>query len=273
MAKTALVALGGALAIWAGATFLLWRWQEKLIFFPRPSPPDVARELSDLEVSVAAADGEMLRGWMHPGNAAAPESDCELLVYFGGNAEELSANVAEDGVRFSFPQWYVNYRGFGQSGGEPSAALLRKDALRVFDEAARQTGIAPEKICVMGRSLGTHMAAYVAANRPAKKLIMVTPFDSVLNIARGRYPIFPVRRMLRHPFDTLAEAPNVFAPTLFLLAERDFVVPPKRAENLIAQWRSPHTAIQIPGTTHNKMDSPMYWRAIFDFLSPEKSGA
>ncbi|MGI9296649.1 MAG: alpha/beta hydrolase [Gammaproteobacteria bacterium] len=269
MLKTALTILGGALALWAGAGFVLWRWQEKLIFFPRPTPPDVARDLADLAVNVAAEDGTPLRGWEHPGNAAAAESDCKLLVYFGGNGEELSSHPSENGARFPFPQWYVNYRGFGGSGGAPSAELLRADALRVFDEAARRRRLAPEEICIMGRSLGSHMAAHVAARRAAKKLIMVTPFDSVLEIARRRYPFFPVRKMLRHPFDTLAEAGSVSAPVLFLLAETDRVVPPARAENLIANWRTPHTALTIPGTTHNRMDTPAYWRAIADFLSPE----
>lgn len=270
MWKTALMVCGGALALWAGAGFLLWRWQEKLIFFPRPTPPDVARDLADMEVSVAAEDGVMLRGWEHPGNAAAAESDCKLMIYFGGNSEELSSHLFDNGARFSFPQWYVNYRGFGGSGGAPSAAHLRADAVRVFDEAARRRQLAPEEICVMGRSLGSHMAAHVAARRAVKKLIMITPFDSVLNIARDRYPVFPVRKMLRHSFDTLAEVGSVSAPVLFLLAETDRVVPRARAENLIANWKTPHTALTIPGTTHNRMDTPVYWRAIADFLSPAK---
>ena len=268
MAKTALTILGGALALWAAAGFALWRWQEKLIFFPRPTPPDAARDLADLGVAVVAEDGAMLRGWEHPGNAAAAASDCKLLVYFGGNSEEVSPHPIENGARFSFPQWYVNYRGFGGSDGAPSAELLRADALRVFDEALRRRGVAADEACVFGRSLGSHMAAHVAAERAVKKLVMITPFDSVLEIARRRYPFFPVQKMLRHPFDTLAEAASVSAPTLFLLAETDRVVPAARGDNLIAQWRSPHTALRLPGTSHGRMETPAYWRAIEQFLSP-----
>lgn len=269
MAKTALTFIGGALALWAGAGLLLWRWQEKLIFIPRSTPPEIARELSDMQIFVPAADKAVLRGWQHPGNSAAPASDCKLVIYFGGNSEEVSHHVSENGSRFSCPQWYVNYRGFGQSDGKPSAEALRADALQIVDHAAQQTGIAISDMCVFGRSLGTHMAAHIAAHRPIKKLVMVTPFDSVLNIARSRYPIFPVRHMLRHQFDTLAEAPQITAPALFLLAERDFVVPHARATNLIANWSSPHTALTIPGTSHNQMETPGYWRAIETFLSPE----
>ena len=270
MAKTAFVILGGAFAVWAGTCFALWRWQEKLIFFPRPTPPDAVRDFADLEISVAAEDGAILRGWQHPGNAAAPESDCKLLVYFGGNNEELSPHIADNGARFPFPQWYVNYRGFGQSDGAPSAEFLRADALRVFDEAIKRTGIAPEKVCIMGRSLGTHMAAFVAAHRPAKKLVMITPFDSVLNIARRRYPFFPVAQMLRHRFDTLREAPAISAETLFLLAETDRIVPAAHSQNLVAHWMSPNTVLSLPGTSHNFMETAAYWNAIAGFLSPNK---
>ena len=267
-AKTALMAAGGALAVWAVATFCLWRWQEKLIFFPQPLPADTAG-LADMQITVDAGGGVILRGWRHPGNAAAAPTDCRLLIYFGGNSEEVSPHLSTNGMRFACPQWYVNYRGFGQSGGTPTAAGLRADALQIFDQATRQHHIAADSICVMGRSLGSHMAALVAAERPVKKLIMVTPFDSVLGVAQQRYPIFPVRHLLRHTFDTLAEAGQVTAPTLFLLAETDRMVPAARSENLIAHWRSPHTVLRLPHTSHNNMESPAYWRAVSHFLSPD----
>ncbi|MGI9305702.1 MAG: alpha/beta hydrolase [Gammaproteobacteria bacterium] len=270
MAKAVLALAGGALALWAGAGFVLWRWQEKLIFFPKPPPPGVARELADMAVEIAAPDGAVLRGWEHPGNAFAPPTDCRLMIYFGGNNEEVSDHITDNGGRFSCPQWYINYRGFGESGGAPAADALRADALLVFDEAAKKLELRENEVCVLGRSLGSHMAAHVAANRPVKKLIMVTPFDSVLNIAKTRYPIFPVQRILRHPFDTLAEAPHISAPSLFLLAETDYVVPHAHSENLIANWPAAHTVVHLPETTHADIaDAPSYWRAITHFMSPD----
>ena len=115
------------------------------------------------------------------------------------------------------------------------------------------------------------MAAHVAANRPVKKLIMTTPFDSVLNVAKRRYPIFPVRAMLRHPFDTAAEAPNISAPTLFLLAESDRVVPIRHSENLIADWQAPHTVHRLYETSHNSMETHEYWQAIAEFMAPQNN--
>lgn len=268
--KTAVTVAGSAAALWVVSAFLLWRWQENLLFFPRPTPPAAEKALADMDVEVTAADGAILRGWAHPGNLDAPKTSCKLLLYFGGNSEELSANVLADGPRFSCPQWYVNYRGFGASDGEPSAELLRSDALQIADEAARQFGIGAGDICVFGRSLGSHMAAHVAARRGARKLVMVTPFDSVLNVARSRYAIFPVSKLLRHRFDTLAEAPDVSTPTLFLLAESDRIVPRARSANLIANWRAPHFSQVLPGTSHNFIETPEYWQAIAEFLAEDQ---
>lgn len=243
-----------------------------MIFFPKPAPPENARKLAGLEVEVRAADGAMLRGWEIPADDAAPQTDCRAAVYFGGNNEELSAPAVDNGGRFSCPHWYVNYRGFGESEGEPSERAMRSDALLVFDAAVKKLNIAAEDACVIGRSLGSHMAAHVAANRPVKKLVMVTPFDSALNVAKRRYPVFPIKLLMRHPFNTLAEAPQISAPVLFLLADSDNVVPHPHTENLMARWpeESEQTSLLLPDTTHGDItDSPHYWRAVADFMKPE----
>ncbi|MGU9951126.1 MAG: alpha/beta hydrolase [Gammaproteobacteria bacterium WSBS_2016_MAG_OTU1] len=269
MTKTILLLAGSAFAAWTATGICLWRWQEKLIFHPAPTPPDAIRELADLAIEITTADGKVLRGWQHPGNPAANSTNCKLLIYFGGNNEELSTQLIDNGMRFACPQWYINYRGFGQSEGKPAADSMRSDALQIADEAAKQLGIAHEDMCIMGRSLGTHMAAHVAANRPIKNLILITPFDSALNVAKKRYPIFPVAKMLRHHFNTLNEVKTINAPTLFLLAETDFIVPYKNSENLINHWQGAHTVLKLPNTTHGKIESPNYWNAITHFISPQ----
>jgi len=271
MAKLSLLMIGGGAVLWAGACAALWRFQEKLIFFPSPVPPDMVRNYAEMEVSVDAGGGVVLRGWQHNGVANANPTDCDLLLYFGGNNEEVSHHLTENGGRFAVPQWYINYRGYGQSGGEPTSEALRADALRVFDaavESLKKNGNENPKVCVMGRSLGSHMAAYTAANRDVYKLIMVTPFDSALNVAKSRYPIFPVAKLMRHPFNTYEEAPKVKAETLFLLAERDNVTPIAGSRRLIDAWRAPHKVLQLPNTTHQYMDTPDYWKGIAAFMAP-----
>ena len=96
---------------------------------------------------------------------------------------------------------------------------------------------------------------------------MITPFDSIVNVGQRRYPIFPVRQLSRHPFDTLAEAPKISAPTLFVLAENDTTVPQRHALNLIEHWVSPYKTVEIAGGTHgNLVNLDAYWQALQDFI-------
>ena len=222
-------------------------------------------------------DGATLRGWLRPADpSSADESSpvgnagCKLVVYFGGNAEEVSGNL-DNPIPAKAAQLFVNYRGFGDSDGKPSANDFERDALALFDQASERFGVGAGEVCVFGRSLGTHMAAVVAAQRPVSRAVMISPFDSVLNIAKARYPIFPVRALLRHPFVTSQYAPRAKAPALFILAESDWVVPRKRSEALIELWQAPKQVVVIPNATHNNFDSSEYRRAVSGFLNGNES--
>lgn len=269
-----MVNLPALFRIWVSAGSLVWVFQEKMIFSPKPTPPDNALRLSDCEVSVKTENNYTLRGWRPLGNPTATKTDCDFLIYFGGRKDEMSFCAINNNKYFSCPQWYVNYRGYGQSDGSPSCEALRADALRIYDAAVQQwiscNNTAP-KICVMGRSLGSHMAAHVAANRQIYKLIMVTPFDKFASAARASLPvlkIYPIESMLRHSFNTLADAPKIQAKTLFVLAERDDVVPSDSSQRLIDAWQAPHLVKKIPNTNHeSQLETPNYWQEIAVFMA------
>ena len=212
-------------------------------------------------------DGAVLRGWLRPAEHPPPadSAPCKLIVYFGGNAEEVSANLHHP-LPSRAAQLFVNYRGFGDSDGKPSARNFERDALSLFDQATERLGIPAEEACVFGRSLGTHMAAAVAAQRPVGRAVLISPFDSVLNIAQARYPIYPVGMLLRHHFVTAKYADKVRAPTLVILAASDWIVPRKRSDALIKLWKAPSEIIVVPNSSHNHFDSPEYRRAVSEFL-------
>src|SRR4029453_11306181 len=97
-------------------------------------------------------------------------------------------------------------------------------------------GVAPEHIVVMGRSLGSGVAAMLAGARPVRAAILITPFDSLAAVAAGHYPLLPVRLLLRHPFPSTDWAKRSKAPVLILAAERDTVVPAAHAQKLLQAW-------------------------------------
>ena len=267
MKKVVIAVLSIVAIVYFAATAGLWLLQDKLVFFPQTLSSENAQKLSEQEVSFTTADNITLRGWLYQ-SPTAPIGECRLLIYFGGNAEEASENYLENTSYLpEVSQLFVNYRGYGGSDGKPSAANLRDDALLIFDEITEKLNIPPSAVCPLGRSLGTHMAAYVAASRPVNSLIMITPFDSVVNVGQGRYPIFPVRQLLRHPFDTISEVQKISAPTLFILAEHDRVVPHRYTLNLIRHWVSPYQSVTIVGGTHNNLDFDAYWQALRNFIN------
>jgi pimeloyl-ACP methyl ester carboxylesterase len=205
-----------------------------------------------------------LRGWLVKGKHALP---APLIIYFGGNAEEVSwlASVAEQ-----FGGWsllLVNYRGYGGSEGKPGERELFGDALAVYDYAVKRPDVVPERVVAMGRSLGSGVAVYLAANRSLRGMILVTPYDSVTEVAKRHYPYLPVGLLIRHPFDSISRVEKAKVPLLCLAAAEDDVIPPKHARRLYDAWQGPRTWLEIPRTGHDSISSdPAYWEAIGAFL-------
>ncbi|MBL8386482.1 MAG: alpha/beta hydrolase [Burkholderiales bacterium] len=255
--------------VFVGLVLLLWWAQEQLIF---PAPGAVAavpavRGRDALRVQVPVAAGITLAGWLV--RPAAPKSArVPLLLYFGGNAEEVTW-MAEMADRF--PGWAllaVNYRGYGGNPGRPGEAALIADALALHDWAARRDDVDPARIVALGRSLGSGVAVALAAQRRLAGVVLVTPFDSLRDLAQRLYRFIPVDLILRHRFDSLRHAGALDLPLLAIAAERDRVIPPAHARRLYDAWRGPKRWLAIAGADHNDIDaSDRYWEAIAAFLA------
>ena len=239
--------------------------QDSLIFHPQPlagAGPAPRAGLEDVEV--AADDGTRLRGWL----LTTASGRAPLLIYFGGNAEEVSWLVDEAPRLTGWSILLVNYRGYGRSEGRPGERALFADGLRLYDWARARADIDSGRVAVMGRSLGGGVAVHLAAERPVAGVVLVTPFDSLTAVAQHHYPWLPVRWLLRHPFDALARAPAVRAPLLCLVAGRDQIIPPVHAARLHAAWAGPKRWVEFPAADHNDIAAePGYWPAIAEFLA------
>jgi uncharacterized protein len=250
------------------AVMLVYFVQVRLLFAPQPL---AANELKAIalrypgaqEVRLQAEDGVVLHGWFLRNAESAPDQ-APLLIYYGGNAEEVSWLLVQ-APRFSgYSLLLVNYRGYGGSGGRPGEAALYADSLRIYDYAS---GIATS-IAVMGRSLGTAMAVHVAARRKVKAVTLVSPYASMTEVASHHYPFLPVSLLLRHRFEAAKNARRIDAPLLVLVAEHDSVVPTSHSRRLFEAWRGPRKWRMIQGAGHNDVsDAPAYWPAIGEFLT------
>jgi len=222
------------------------------------APTRLAAERTDLELRVG---GVCLRGWeVNPGQDRA-------LVYYGGNGEGLDWLVPELGRRFpDHTSYLVAYRGYGASDGTPSERVLTTDALAVHDHAAaRHHG----PVDVVGRSLGSGVAMQVAVRRSVERLVLVTPFDSLVATAADLFPRLPVRLLLRDRWDSAAVAHRLRARVLVVRAGRDAVVWPARTDRLVEVLPTDTAVLDLPDAEHASLhEDPAYWPAIEEFLAP-----
>ena len=175
----------------------------------------------------------------------------EALVYFGGNAEDVSRNLPEFAAAFPTHAIYLlHYRGYGGSAGEPTEAGLVKDALTLFDLVHKKHG----RVTVIGRSLGSGLAMRVASQRKVARLVLVTPYDSLQDIAADLYPWMPVRWLLVDKYESWRYAPKVSAPTLLLEAERDDVIPRASTRKLLSRFPQGVARLEVVvGADHNSI--------------------
>jgi pimeloyl-ACP methyl ester carboxylesterase len=215
-------------------------------------------EQTDLELRV---DGVVLRGWeVNPGRDRA-------LIHYGGNGEGLDWLVPEHARRFpDHTSYLVAYRGYGASEGTPSERALTQDALAVFDHAAaRHDG----GVDVVGRSLGSGVAMQVAVRRSVGRLVLVTPFDSLVATAADLFPWLPVRHLLRDRWDSHSVAHRLRSRVLVIRAGRDAVVRPPRTDRLLEVLPTDTAVLDLPDAEHATLhEDPAYWPAIQDFLAP-----
>jgi pimeloyl-ACP methyl ester carboxylesterase len=162
----------------------------------------------------------------------------------------------------------VSYRGYGGSEGSPSEAAISADALLWHDYTVGE--IKPGRLIVFGRSLGTGAAVFLASRRKIDAVILVTPYDSLVAVAKYHYPLVPVSWLLRHRFDSAGLAPKISTPLLCIAAGEDRVIPVEHARRLYEAWGGPKRWIVIDGAGHNSTDGvPLFWQSITAFL--EKS--
>src|SRR5258707_150507 len=114
----------------------------------------------------------------------------------------------------------------------------------------------------MGRSLGSGVAVHLAAHRPLRGVILVSPYDSMVEVAKRHYPFLPISLMLRHRFDSLASVPQIEAPLLCLVATEDRVIPGAHSRALFEAWRGAKTWHEVPRCDHDSIaGEPGYRRS------------
>ncbi|HIN26899.1 MAG TPA: alpha/beta hydrolase [Candidatus Marinimicrobia bacterium] len=241
--------------------------QSSFIFFPTgisKSKEFLLKKFSHFEVNINH-DGFNLHGWFI-NRESSPEHP--LIIYYGGNAEEVSNNLFDLEKYEKESLLFMNYRSYGKSTGSPSQASLFSDALFIFDHFSDTYSISSTNIILMGRSLGAAVATYVAKHRQVKAVILISPFDSLVKIAQEHYPVFPVKLLLKQPFESVQIAQEITAPMIAIIAGQDRIISNERSVNLVEHWGGKSHYVTIKDAGHNTISNyPQYWDTLRLFMS------
>ena len=225
----------------------LYFCQRSIIYHPMPLSDDNRGHTLSLPV-----DGANLK-------ISAREMDtAKALIYFGGNADDVPKILPY--FEQSFPNhalFMMHYRGYSGSTGEPTETVLHNDAKKLYDLVQSRHS----DITVVGRSLGSGVAVRLAATQRINKLVLVTPFDSILNLAKAKFPLIPISLILEERYESNKYAAHVKAPTVIMAADHDQVIPLENTKALFSLFPPGRASLNIlPNTNHdNIVEAPNYF--------------
>jgi fermentation-respiration switch protein FrsA (DUF1100 family) len=211
-------------------------------------------------VTIATPDGEALAALHAPAAQGRP-----TFLFFPGNGDDIVGYgfLADMLEARGFGLLAVSYRGYPGSTGSPSETGLLTDGLAAFDWLSAHAGSSP--IVILGRSLGTGVAVNTAAERDAAAIVLVSAYDSIVAVARGRYPYLPVGLLIRDSFRSDQRIGRVLEPKLFVHGDLDTSIPSSSGKALFDAAPEPKRFSIQPGLGHNDIWTPAVVAEIMAF--------
>ncbi len=193
------------------------------------------------EIRLEVANGIFLDGLYKNSDT----HNAPLLIYFGGNSDDATRFLLHIESLKDFDVVVFNYRGYLKSGGVPSEKNLFHDALKIYDNFAKN-----RRVIVVGRSLGTGIAVYLAGRRRVDGVILITPYDSIVSMAKDRYPFLPIDLLLKHKFNSIKYLQQMKSLVAVIEVENDKTVLHKHTAKLLEKIKNLALHVELKDTTH-----------------------
>lgn len=261
-ANVVLIAAGIAVTALGAVAAAMYLGQEALIFDPVRLATDHIFDLPDVVETAVAVDGAVLSA-LH---LRLPDPK-GIVFYLHGNSGNLASWFADTSLyrHSNFDLFMLDYRGYGKSTGR-----IRSEAQLRADVAAAWRQLAPlyqrRRTVILGRSLGTPLAAGLAAQVQPNLTILVSPFWSLTELARLHFPMAPAA-LVRYRLETYRDLPRIEGPVLLMHGGRDALIPFAHSMRLQAVARSAQL-VEIVEAAHNDLqDFAQYRGAIAEYLA------
>lgn len=264
VAKLLLVLLGALVFFYAVLVGYLYVHQREMEYpADRTAGGPAIAGLPIQDVRIKTPDGETLQAWYEP-----PRSKgMPVILYLHGNGGGLRnekwrfLRMYLEGVGFLA----ISYRGYGMSTGTPTEHGLFTDGLAAYDWL-RAHGFAASDIVIHGHSLGSGVATWLALRRPARALILESPFTAAVDVAAEGYPLFPVGWLMRDQFLNRERIGRVHIPLLIAHGDRDSVIPFEEGVKLYELANQPKVFVRMRGSDHSTMTRDGVYECYWEFL-------
>ena len=221
------------------------------------------------QIDLPRADGARQFAWVMRHGAS---DDGPWVLYLHGNAATIASKVNIShygqlralGLNVLAPE----YHGFSGLDGEPTEAVLGADARAAYDYLRVTRHIAPSRIVIYGWSLGGAVAVNLASEVEQGAVILEGAAASLVDIGQRRYPFFPIRLLMRNPFDSILKIDRITSPILFLHSPDDAVIPISEGRRLFHAARGEKTFVEVRGghVSASDIDSAHFYGSIRPFL-------
>lgn len=241
---------------------LIWWGQEKLVYFPQPGPYPEAAEIH--RIDYAAADGQPLLSYV----IGDPRTARGVLLCFHGNADLALYQVdwaSEINRRTGYAVVLAEYRGYMGLGGKPTYSGIRLDAEAAYEAIRSRLGIDSARIALFGHSLGSAVAAELAAKHEPRALLLQAPFTSARDMApRVITPPLALafRLISRVHYDTRTAVASIDAPVWVVHGTRDGVIAVEMGRAVFQAAKNKGELLIMNDAYHHDlagMERSLYW--------------
>jgi uncharacterized protein len=263
-----------AIGAYCAAVVWLMTQETELIFRTAGAKADVRPPFPYEQIDLPRADGERQFAWRMTRDKtdAGGEAGAIWILYLHGNASTVASRMnvkhyerlRELGLNVLAPE----YRGYNGLEGRPSEAGVVADARAAYDYLRNREGIPAARLVIFGWSLGAAVAVGLASTVDSRGVVLEGAPASIADIGQQQYPMFPVRWIIRNPFNAIDRVGAIRAPLLFLHSPEDTIVPFTQGRRLFDAAPSPKTFVEVRGghIESSEIDRDVFYGAVRTFL-------